>query len=64
MAHKPDDTETYYNRGNAYYKEREYDKSIVAFSEVIKRKPDHPDAYYNRGNAYYVGVVFAKNSVI
>lgn len=52
MLHKPNDTEAYYNRGIAYYKEHEYDKAITAFSEVIKREPDHAEAYYNRGNVY------------
>lgn len=46
-THKPNDTESYYNRGIAYYKKRDYDKAIAAFSEVVKRKPDHADAYRN-----------------
>ncbi|MCY3740628.1 MAG: tetratricopeptide repeat protein [Candidatus Poribacteria bacterium] len=52
VTHKPKDTESYYNRGIAYYEKREYDKAIADFSEVIKRNSDHADAYYNRGNAY------------
>ena len=52
MTHKSNDAKTYYNRGMVYYKEREYDKAIGAFSEVIKRDPNHAEAYYNRGNAY------------
>ena len=51
-THKPNDTESYYNRGIASYEKREYDKAIADFSEVIERDPSHADAYYNRGNAY------------
>ena len=31
------DSKSYYNRGIAYYKKREYDKAITEFSEVIAR---------------------------
>lgn len=64
MTHKPNDTKVYYNRGMAYYKEREYDKAITAFSEAIQRDPSCVEAYYHRGNACYVRVVFTENSII
>ena len=49
-THKSNDTESYYNRGIAYYEKREYDKAIADFSEVIKREPDHADAYILRSH--------------
>ena len=52
LKRKHNDAESYYNRGNASYKKREYDKAIADFSEIIEREPDHAEAYYNRGNAY------------
>ena len=58
VTHKPKDTESYYKRGIAYYKKREYDKAIADFSEVIKRDPHFAEAYYNRGNAYWDKVDF------
>jgi len=58
VTHKPNDTESYYNRGIAYYEKREYDKVITNFSEVIKREPNRADACYNRGNAYCDNVDF------
>ena len=60
MTHEPNDTKAYYTRGFVYYKEREYDKAITAFSVVIKRDPTHSEAYYNRGNAYRDKVDFDK----
>lgn len=38
VKRKLNDTESYYNRGIAYYEKREYDKAIADFSEVIKRE--------------------------
>ena len=57
-THKPNDTESYYKRGIAYYKKREYDKAIADFSEVIERDSNHAESYYNRGNAYCDNVDF------
>ena len=53
MLHKPNDTEAYYNRGMAYYKEHEYDKAITAFSEVIKLHPEFTEVYVKRASVYF-----------
>ena len=52
VTHKPKNTQSYYNRGMAYYKKREYDKAIKNYNEVIKREPDCAEAYGARGEAW------------
>jgi tetratricopeptide (TPR) repeat protein len=48
-----EDAEAYYNRGNAYKKNAQYDKAISAFTKAIEINPRHADAYYTRGVVYY-----------
>ena len=48
----PNDANAYYNRGNAYYDKREYDRAISDFNQVLKIDPNDAKAYYNRGAAY------------
>lgn len=36
VTHKPNDAKSYYNRGMAYYKKREYDKAIKGYSMEIE----------------------------
>ena len=47
-----DSAETYYNRGLAYGKKGQYDRTISDCDEAIKRKSDFAEAYVNRGCAY------------
>ena len=42
----------YYNRGNAYYEKRDYDRAIADFDQAIKLNPNHDLAFYNRGLAF------------
>ena len=49
---KPDDTEAYYNRGNAYDSKGNHDQAITDYTQAIKLKPDLAEAYYNRGITY------------
>jgi tetratricopeptide (TPR) repeat protein len=42
----------YGNRGLAYGKSGQYEKSIEDFSMAIQLNPDRPDNYFNRGMAY------------
>ncbi len=42
-----------YQQGYTAYKERDYDKAIVNFSEAIEQEPTHARAIVNRGNARY-----------
>ena len=48
----PNFYEPYYNLGIAYYNMTEYEKSLNAFNEAIKRKEDLADAYYSRAVLY------------
>jgi tetratricopeptide (TPR) repeat protein len=49
----PNDSQAYYNRGNAYYKHQEYEKAIVDYSESIRLDSTNFKAYGSRGDAYY-----------
>ena len=42
----------YYNRGNAYYYKRNYDKAVEDYTEAIRLNPNYVDVYENRGSAY------------
>ena len=42
----------YYNRGSAYEKRGEIDKSIADYTKAIRLNPTLARAYYNRGLAY------------
>ena len=42
----------YYNRGNAYRNNGEYDKAITDYTEAIRLDPKYATAYNNRGIAY------------
>ena len=48
-----EDAEIYYNQGNAYKKNGQYDKAISDFTKAIEINPKHADAYYTRGVVYY-----------
>ena len=49
---KPDDTEAYNNRGVAYGKKGDYDRSIADYTKAIELKPDFAAVYSNRGEAW------------
>jgi TolA-binding protein len=44
---------TYYEQGNAYMDEGEFDKAIANYTQAIRLKSDYVEAYYVRGLAYY-----------
>jgi len=48
-----EDAEVYYNRGNTYAKNGQYDNAISDFTKAIEINPKHADAYYSRGVVYY-----------
>ena len=39
----------YYNRGLAYWKKGDFDRTIVDFTKAIELNPNFAEAYYNRG---------------
>ena len=49
---KPDNAETYYNRGIAFSKISQYQNAIKDYNEAIRLKPDYAEAYNNRGIIY------------
>jgi tetratricopeptide (TPR) repeat protein len=44
----------YYNRGNAYFDNKEHDRAIADFSEAIRLDPPFAPTYNNRGGAYRI----------
>jgi tetratricopeptide (TPR) repeat protein len=42
----------YYNRGNAYRDQRQYDRAIADFDQSIALNPSFVPALVNRGNVY------------
>jgi tetratricopeptide (TPR) repeat protein len=50
---KPDNANTYNNRGHAYFAKGDNDRAIADYNRAIELKPDHASAYNNRGRTYY-----------
>jgi tetratricopeptide (TPR) repeat protein len=42
----------YFYRGTAYYNQKEYDRAIEDYNQVLVLNPKYAVAFYNRGNAY------------
>jgi tetratricopeptide (TPR) repeat protein len=47
------DIQFYFDRGNDYYNEGNFDKAIADYTKVISMSPNQADVYFNRGHAYY-----------
>ena len=48
--------DVFYNQGNSYIGENQYEKAINYYNQAINLNPHLAGAYYNRGNAYsYIG---------
>nr|2AVP_A Chain A, synthetic consensus TPR protein [Methanothrix harundinacea 6Ac] len=45
--------EAWYNLGNAYYKQGDYDEAIEYYQKALELDPRSAEAWYNLGNAYY-----------
>ncbi len=52
-AHRQEDAETAFDRGNAYFDKKEYDNAITGYTEAICLNLNFDWAYNNRGYAYY-----------
>ena len=50
---KAQDADNYFDRGNAWYDQGEYDKAIADFDQAIRLKPNFADVYVRRGNAWF-----------
>jgi serine/threonine protein kinase len=49
----PNDAAAYYNRGNAYYSNQQFDEAIKDYNRAIELNPEDANAYCGRGTAYY-----------
>jgi tetratricopeptide (TPR) repeat protein len=49
---EPQDAVGYYNRGNAYYQNKDYERAIENYNEALRLDPKDFKAYCNRGCAY------------
>lgn len=50
----PKSAETYIERGNFYFNEREaYDMAITDYTEAIRLSPEYAETYYSRAETYY-----------
>ncbi len=48
---RPDYAELYFNLGNAYIREGEYQKAYQSWNQALKLNPNLPQVWVNRGNA-------------
>ena len=44
----------FYNRGNAYSAQKDYDHAIQDYDQAIRLKPNFAQAFNNRGSAYHI----------
>ncbi len=42
-----------FNKANQFYKNKQYDKAITIYNELMNKDIVNSDIYYNLGNAYY-----------
>ena len=42
-----------WNRGNEFYKQKQYDSAVTCFEKIAALKPQNAELYYNLGNTYY-----------
>jgi tetratricopeptide (TPR) repeat protein len=47
------DAEAYYNRAQAYHKNKMIDKAILDYTKANENDPGNAEIYFNRGIAYY-----------
>lgn len=47
------DNNLYWQKGNEYYQQKQYDSAAWYFELIATQKPNNADVYYNLGNTYY-----------
>jgi tetratricopeptide (TPR) repeat protein len=57
---KPNNNDTWFQRGETYFKKGDYDRAIADFTEAIRLHPRHIGAYTARGEAYSQKQEFAR----
>lgn len=53
IQQNPNDADSYFNRGNAYYDLKQYERAIQDYSKAIALNTNYAEAYFNRGIVYY-----------
>ena len=53
IEHNPQDADTFFNRGVAYYNQGKLDLAIADFDRAVEINPQDADAFYNRGNTHH-----------
>jgi len=48
----PQDAQSYYDKGESYYENDDFDNAITQFNEAIRLDPNFAVAYNSRGNSY------------
>ncbi|MBC7554747.1 MAG: tetratricopeptide repeat protein [Taibaiella sp.] len=48
-----DNNGTIWSRGNAFYKEKQYDSAAVYYEKLAALKPANAEVYFNLGDTYY-----------
>jgi len=48
-----DNYNLWWQKGNSFYKQKQYDSAAWYFEQVAALKPLNPEVYYNLGNTYY-----------
>jgi tetratricopeptide (TPR) repeat protein len=56
----PDFIYAYFNRGNVFFSNNDFQSAIADYSEAIRREPDFAEAYFNRGLSYILAGEKAK----
>ena len=54
MEIKPDDAETWYNKGNVFSDLKNLDEAIKCYDKALEIQPNYVDAWYNKGLALYI----------
>ena len=52
ITHNPNDAQSYYNRGNAYRDEVDFDRAIKDYTKAIELNPEFAEVYVKRALAY------------
>lgn len=50
----PQNSELYFQRGELYYIDSNYESAIVDYSKAIELNPSYAEAYFARGDCYYL----------
>lgn len=52
-ASAKNDYNTWWQKGNGHYKQKNYDSAAYYYNNIASQQPRNAEVYYNLGNAYY-----------